>query len=68
MIEIVSSASFGQASDEALRRLKPLIARNPFGTAKAVPFHNLEISIVVAPDGRVNRIVMFARQSKHGSG
>jgi hypothetical protein len=48
---------FVRASDETPRRLKPLIDRRSFGTAKAVPFHNLEISIVVAPDGRVNRIV-----------
>jgi hypothetical protein len=34
--------------------------RRPFGTAKAVPFHNLEISIVVAPDGRVGIGLSYA--------
>jgi hypothetical protein len=36
--------------------------RRSFGTAKAVPFHDLEISIVVAPDGRMNGIVMITRR------
>jgi len=44
-----------------LLRLKPLIDRRSFGAAKAVPFRNLEISIVVAPDGRVNQVVMVTR-------
>jgi hypothetical protein len=40
--------------------------RRSFGTAKAVPFHDLEISMVVAPDWRMNWIVFITRRLRAG--